>query len=64
MSRDFRLSRDFPTESVKNRLSRDLPTEAVQIDSVGILHSLKIVGTRKKSDMNAFRAICGRNLLI
>ena len=35
MSRDSRLSRDFPTQSVKYRLSRDLPTQSVQIDSVG-----------------------------
>ena len=33
---NFRLSRDFSTESVKNRLSRDLPTESVNSDWVGI----------------------------
>ena len=48
MSRDFRLSRDFPTESVKNRLSRDLPTESVQIDSVGIFEFLKNSRDKKK----------------
>ena len=40
------------------RLSRYKSTQS------GFFNSWKIVGTRKKSVMNALRAICGRNLLI